>query len=132
MARYGECDVVVVGAGFAGLSAADALVRVGLSVRLLEARPRVGGRALTRFLADGTQLDLGGQWIGPTQRHMADLVHRHAVRTYPTPGEGAALIEYGGQRLDALPAQAADVLSLINKNEPTRHHTNAGWGVWGV
>ncbi|MGW5028456.1 FAD-dependent oxidoreductase, partial [Streptomyces albidoflavus] len=89
MARYGECDVVVIGAGFAGLSAADALVRDGLAVRLLEARPRVGGRALTRFLADGTQLDLGGQWIGPTQRHMADLVHRHAVRTYPTPGEGA-------------------------------------------
>ncbi|PBO16898.1 amine oxidase, partial [Streptomyces albidoflavus] len=34
-------------------------------------RPRVGGRALTRFLADGTQLDLGGRWIGSTQRPMA-------------------------------------------------------------
>ncbi|WP_308458659.1 FAD-dependent oxidoreductase [Streptomyces sp. FM008] len=39
MARYGECDVVVIGAGFAGLSAADALARDGLAVRLLEARP---------------------------------------------------------------------------------------------
>lgn len=88
MARFGECDVVVAGAGFAGLSAADALVREGLTVRVVEARPRVGGRALTRFLPDGTQLDLGGQWIGPAQRHMADLVHRHAVRTYPTPSRG--------------------------------------------
>ncbi|WP_127454255.1 FAD-dependent oxidoreductase [Streptomyces sp. B29(2018)] len=115
MARYGECDVVVIGAGFAGLSAADALVRDGLAVRLLEARPRVGGRALTRFLADGTQLDLGGQWIGPTQRHMADLVHRHAVRTFPTPGEGAALVECGGLRLDALPTEAAEVLASLDR-----------------
>ncbi|MBL3807829.1 flavin monoamine oxidase family protein [Streptomyces diastaticus] len=115
MARFGECDVVVAGAGFAGLSAADALVREGLTVRVVEARPRVGGRALTRFLPDGTQLDLGGQWIGPAQRHMADLVHRHAVRTYPTPSRGAALIEYGGRRVEELPAEAAEVLAALDR-----------------
>jgi glycine/D-amino acid oxidase-like deaminating enzyme len=66
--------VVVVGAGMSGLAAAAALGRAGARVRLLEARDRVGGRALTRWLPDGTQLDLGAQWIGPTQDRMYALV----------------------------------------------------------
>jgi monoamine oxidase len=60
-------DVVVVGAGLAGLAAASRLVDAGAEVVVLEARERVGGRTLTLPAADGTPIDHGGQWIGPTQ-----------------------------------------------------------------
>src|SRR5258708_16435314 len=63
-----QADVVVVGAGLAGLSAARVLAAPGVRVLVHEARDRVGGRLYTRPAADGTPLDLGGQWIGPTSR----------------------------------------------------------------
>lgn len=57
-------DVIVVGAGLAGLAAARRLDAAGANVRVLEARDRVGGRTEGVLLADGTPLELGGQWIG--------------------------------------------------------------------
>ena len=57
-------DVVVVGAGLAGLMAARELSRGGARVAVVEARDRVGGRTLSRELG-GQRIDLGGQWIGP-------------------------------------------------------------------
>jgi monoamine oxidase len=66
--------VVVVGAGLSGLAAARALVAAGHEVVLLEARDRVGGRTEGGHLADGTPIELGGQWIGPTQNRMYELV----------------------------------------------------------
>ena len=58
--------VVVVGAGLAGLSAARRLVASGVEVEVLEARERVGGRTLNHVFADGTIVEVGGQWVGPT------------------------------------------------------------------
>jgi monoamine oxidase len=55
-----EADVCVVGAGFAGLAAARRLNQAGLSVVVLEARDRVGGRAHTETLSDGITIDHGG------------------------------------------------------------------------
>ena len=77
-------DVVVVGAGLAGLAAARRLVDAGAEVVVLEARDRVGGRTLTLPAADGTPIDHGGQWIGPTQHRIAALAERVAVTTYPS------------------------------------------------
>ncbi len=65
-----DTDVLVVGAGLSGLYAARLLQQAGLSVAVLEARDRVGGRVLSQRLADGTTVDLGAQWIGPGQRRM--------------------------------------------------------------
>jgi len=62
-----DADVVVVGAGFAGLTAARALVKEGASVLVMEARDRVGGRVWTRATADGTPVDVGGTWLGHGQ-----------------------------------------------------------------
>nr|MBP7632107.1 FAD-dependent oxidoreductase [Acidimicrobiales bacterium] len=55
-------DVVVVGAGLAGLTAARRLVATGLDPLVLEARDRVGGRTEGGATADGTPIELGGQW----------------------------------------------------------------------
>jgi monoamine oxidase len=58
-------DVVVIGAGIAGVEVARQMIKAGKSVLLLEADTRVGGRLRTHRLPDGTCFDLGGQWIGP-------------------------------------------------------------------
>ena len=68
-------DVIVVGAGLAGLTTATALADAGLDVRVLEARDRVGGRTFTKVI-DGAPIDLGGEWLGPTQRRMRALCAR--------------------------------------------------------
>jgi monoamine oxidase len=62
-----EADVCVVGAGYAGLTAALRIVQSGHSVVVLEARGRVGGRVWTDRLGHGTPFDRGGAWLGPGQ-----------------------------------------------------------------
>ncbi|MDH5334236.1 MAG: FAD-dependent oxidoreductase, partial [Thermoleophilia bacterium] len=57
--------VAVVGAGFAGLAAADALARVGIEVTVLEARDRVGGRVCSRELENGSIVELGAEFVLP-------------------------------------------------------------------
>ena len=65
---HADADVVVIGAGFAGLVAARELGRAGLDVLVLEARDRVGGRTWTdRRL--GHDLELGGTWVHWVQPH---------------------------------------------------------------
>jgi monoamine oxidase len=57
-------DAIVIGAGFAGLAAAQRLTRAGMNVIVLEARDRVGGRALTDYqLLPGVPLELGAQMV---------------------------------------------------------------------
>ena len=74
-------DCVIVGAGLAGLSAATDLVARGRSVVVLEARDRVGGRVETLQLQDGTQVDMGGQWIADSHAHMLALAERLGLPT---------------------------------------------------
>ncbi len=71
-----DVDFCVVGAGFAGLTAALRLKQAGRSVALLEARNRVGGRTFTETRADGTWIDRGGAWIGPGQDRIHALMER--------------------------------------------------------
>jgi monoamine oxidase len=90
-----QADVVVVGAGFAGLTAARALHEAGRSVVVLEARDRVGGRTCTEE-HHGTWIDLGGQWIGPTQDRIAELAAELAFATYPQPEAGDDVVMESG------------------------------------
>ncbi len=83
--------MVVVGAGLSGLAAARDLVRAGLEVVVLEARDRVGGRAYSVRSPAGRRLDRGGQWIGPTQDHLAALAEELGVATFPTYTAGQAV-----------------------------------------
>ncbi len=93
-----HADVVVIGGGLAGLTAARNLVQAGVDVLVLEARDRVGGRTYTRPASDGTLLDLGGQWIGPTQHRIAALATALGVTTFPTFVDGQNL-EYSNGTL---------------------------------
>lgn len=91
-----DADVIVVGAGMAGLTAADRLSAAGRSVLVIEARQRVGGRVLNEVLdpADPTQVvEIGGQWLGPTQTRARTLAARLDLALYPTHTAGANLLE---------------------------------------
>ena len=92
-----EADVLVVGAGLAGLSAATRLRGAGLEVKVLEARERVGGRLLRRSLGDGHWVDVGGQWMGPTQTRLAALAHELGAESFPTYAHGENAIEWKGK-----------------------------------
>jgi monoamine oxidase len=91
-----EADVVVIGAGLAGLAAARRLRARDVSVVVVEARERVGGRLHNHEIADGKVVEVGGQWIGPTQDRLAAVAVELGVETFPTHGQGHNLIEYGG------------------------------------
>ena len=91
-----EADVAIVGAGLAGLVAARDLIAGGVSVLVIEARDRVGGRLLNEDIGDGKVVEVGGQWIGPTQDRMAALSADVGVDTFPTYAEGENLNEWRG------------------------------------
>ncbi len=92
-------QVVVVGAGLAGLAAARRLVADGHEVVVLEARDRVGGRVEGTTLADGTHLELGGQWIGEGHDRMRALVAELGLETFRTYNdEGRLTLELLGRR----------------------------------
>ena len=95
--RSFEADVAIVGAGMAGLSAARELQGTGRSVVVLEARGRVGGRLESVSIGDGTWIDVGGQWVGPTQDRLYALAREHGAATFPTWTAGENVIEMGGQ-----------------------------------
>jgi monoamine oxidase len=83
-------QVAIVGAGFAGLTAARELAKRGIDVRVLEARDRVGGRTWT-VRKDAYWLDVGGQWIGPGQDRIRALGEEMGFTSFPTWPEGEHL-----------------------------------------
>ncbi len=88
----GVYDVIIIGAGFSGLTAARKLKEAGKKILVLEARDRVGGRVHTHYFDDRTYIDLGGQWIGPTQDRIYDLANELEVKTFPTYNSGKNIL----------------------------------------
>jgi monoamine oxidase len=91
-----SADVIVVGAGLAGLAAARALKARGRSVVVLEARDRVGGRTLNEPIGDGKVVEIGAQWVGPTQDRVLALIGELGLETFPTYAEGKNIFERRG------------------------------------
>lgn len=91
----GEARVAVVGAGLSGLAAARRLVDAGVSALVLEARDRVGGRTLSHDAGHGDRIELGAQWLGPTQDRMFKLVSEFGLSTFAQYHEGKKVLALG-------------------------------------
>ncbi|MGO9958535.1 MAG: flavin monoamine oxidase family protein [Solirubrobacteraceae bacterium] len=92
-------DVVVVGAGLAGLTAARRLTAAGRSVVVLEARDRVGGRLWNHELGDGRVSERGGTFVGPTQDHVLALARELRVDTFAVYDQGEDVYVADDERL---------------------------------
>ncbi|PJE46221.1 MAG: flavin monoamine oxidase family protein [Sediminibacterium sp.] len=87
-----QYDVVVIGAGYAGLAAGLALQKAGKNILLLEARNRCGGRILTEYFSEQDYTDLGGQWIGPGHERMYQLAAEFGIDTFHTYDSGKSTL----------------------------------------
>lgn len=143
MSTPGDAQVVVVGAGYAGLSAALTLREAGVDVHVLEAQDRVGGRIWSER-RDGVPVDRGGQWVGPTQTRLLAWAERFGCATFPShdigdhvelwtdgsrgtfrtgaPSEGPGTAEYA-----ALAARMDDLAATIDLDDPLACERLAEW-----
>jgi len=116
--RARSTEVAIVGAGLAGLTAARDLVRRGKDVLVIEARDRVGGRTLNHPIGGGHVIEVGGQWIGPTQDRLAALAKSVGVKTFKTYNSGSNIAWISGSStrypadaaVPTLPPDATDAL----------------------
>jgi monoamine oxidase len=90
-------DVVIVGAGFAGLSAAERLASMGVSVLVVEGRDRVGGRSLSGEVA-GVKVDLGATWVARRHTAIRDLAARVGCTTTSQFAHGRNVLWMAGRR----------------------------------
>jgi monoamine oxidase len=108
-------DVVIVGAGLSGLVAAKRLVEHGASVRVLEAKSRVGGRLKSFDLSGGVTVDTGGAWVGPQQTALLQLLEELEIHRYDQYCSGRSLLRFRGRtRSYAGEAPAVDPFSLVD------------------
>lgn len=119
--RKRKRDVIVVGAGLAGLAAAREIKRAGRSVVVLEARDRVGGRTLNHEIGGGEIVEIGGQWVGPTQDRVLALIDELGLKTFDTYVDGKSVYWRDGSRSlyegtipPADPSSLIEVLTTIN------------------
>jgi len=116
-----QTDVCIIGAGLSGLRAAQRLTERGLRVILLEARARVGGRTMGGELC-GHAIDLGGQWVGPTQTRVVALCKELGLELYPQYAEGRRLLEMAGKLRNykgTVPRMS--ILGLLDADRAMRH-----------
>jgi monoamine oxidase len=90
-------EILVIGAGLAGLCTARSLLQRGHQVLVLEARSRIGGRLVSSQLDGGAWADLGAQWHGPGQHRLIALAAELGVESYPTHTSGATSYRFMGR-----------------------------------
>ncbi|WP_134731637.1 flavin monoamine oxidase family protein [Amycolatopsis nivea] len=92
-----SADVVIVGAGFAGLTAAERLADLGVSVRVVEGRDRIGGRSYSGEVA-GVKVDLGATWVSRRHTEIRNLASRLGCTTTSQFAKGLNVLWMGGER----------------------------------
>jgi monoamine oxidase len=125
-------DVLIVGAGLSGLVAARELEARGRSVRVLEARDRIGGRAwLQRGALRGLDLDMGAAWVSDTQRHVWAELDRYGVAREHDELPGSVRWRFSAERdgrtlpvdvgeLGELERAVAALLAAARRHDPER------------
>jgi monoamine oxidase len=106
-----EIDTIIIGAGFAGLTAARDLAQAGQRVLVLEARERIGGRTWHKSWL-GTGLELGGTWVHWTQPYVWRELNHYGIGTIPSPEFETAIWFEDGQR------RVGDFNALLEALEP--------------
>lgn len=113
---YQQTDVVIVGAGLAGLTAADELSKAGYGVVVLEGRDRVGGRVKTTHIA-GIAVDAGATWVAPHHTAVRELASRLGCELVPQFDTGKGVISFANKRevesVTALPPWVAMDITRI-------------------
>ena len=108
-----DLDVVIVGAGFAGLTAARELTRQGLKVRIVEARDRIGGRTWLDHRL-GRDLEIGGTWVHWTQPYIWAELKRYGIGTVASPEPQRAFWWADGGRREGAPGTLLDLIGRHN------------------
>jgi monoamine oxidase len=111
MSTTHDADVIVIGAGFAGVSAARELHRQGHRVLVLEARDRIGGRTWTDARL-GRDLEMGGTWVHWIQPHTWAEMSRYGIEVTPSPTPVRGYWISGGT---VHSGHADDLLGLIDR-----------------
>jgi len=108
-----EPDVIVAGAGLAGLRAARDLAEAGRSVLVLEARDRPGGRTWTRpFAGSGPMVEIGGSWFAPGHDEVHAELARYGLTTRSYDAPSSVRWRTGGELRDGLPVPFAELGEL--------------------
>ncbi|MHC6175858.1 flavin monoamine oxidase family protein [Glutamicibacter sp. X7] len=107
-------DVIIVGAGFAGLVAARELTHRGHRVIVLEARDRIAGRTHTSERM-GRQLELGGTWVHWSQPYVWSEMGRYGIEPVAGPEFTKAFWNIGGQRQTGHADEILDLLDAPNQ-----------------
>jgi len=108
-----QLDVIVVGAGFAGLTAARELTRQGLRVRIVEARDRIGGRTWLDHRL-GRDLEIGGTWVHWTQPYVWTELKRYGIGTVPSPEPERAFWWADGGPREGSPDALLELIGTYN------------------
>jgi monoamine oxidase len=108
-----DLDVIVVGAGFAGLTTARELTRQGLRVRIVEARDRIGGRTWLDHRL-GRDLEIGGTWVHWTQPYVWAELKRYGIGTVASPEPQRAFWWADGDRREGDPGTLLDLIGRHN------------------
>jgi monoamine oxidase len=109
-----QTEYCVVGAGFAGLSAARRLQDRGHATVVLEARDRVGGRVWNRPAADGTVVSVGGTWLGKRQDRMFALCREFGLEPYPQYELGDTIMHLDGVNRRYRGTPKIDLFALLS------------------
>ena len=122
-------EIVMIGAGFSGLSAAWSLHEAGHRVTVLEARARVGGRVWSRRLANGAVVEMGGEWIAAGDVTAQQIAAQLEVTLAPVGLDfmlrevvGGTAVSFADQRQTAVISQAV----LAQMDEATIAHMTLG------